>query len=126
MEYLHLQLGQYGNYILRDSTSRSIEALASFLEYGFMYGYSSDWKEWVLDQPSQPYRAMCAEFTELTKENGNICISAAIDDEERALFILSKQAFANMLDDWKKILEAKPKEVFVYFDGEKVTFKTKD
>ncbi len=124
MEFMYVKLEEYNRYYLKKTSSREMTALYNLLlfdRYG-MEDIASDIK-WINDTLGRECKVRGGEFATLYKDDQNAYIESDLDDgEDDAVFVMKKDAFVKMLEEWNAIYLKKPKEATFYFDGEKMTF----
>jgi hypothetical protein len=124
MEFMYVKLEEYNRYYLKKTSSREMIALYNFLLFDrYMMESILFVRDWVTDSLKETYKGLCGEFAFLEKDDQNIYIESDLrDGQDDAIFVMKKDAFVKMLEEWNAIYLKKPKEATLYFDGEKITF----
>ena len=126
MEFMYVALGEHYRdcYCLKKINSREMTALYNFLLFDrYMMNNIKFIQDWVMDLLQEKYTGVGGEFAMLEKDDQNIYIISDLDDDQDyAKFIMKKDVFVKMLEEWNAIYLKKPKEATFYFDGEKMTF----
>ncbi len=79
--------------------------------------------EWVNSNPKYQ-ESIHTEFGDAYMLNNDVIVgSDFVDDTEEDVEIsIKKEAFIQLLNDWREIYLKLPKEVTIYYDGERFTF----
>ncbi len=124
MNFMYMILEDRGRYYLKDTSNRSMDALYWFLmfESNMVHRLDSIIK-WT-NRDLKPQESIHTEFGDAYMLNNNVIVSSDSADTTRedVEIIIKKDAFMQLLNDWKKIYLKLPKEVTIYFDGERFTF----
>lgn len=105
------------HYYLKKVETMVACILANFLTSDVGH-YATDWIKFANDQ-TRPYTSSNASFVD--KDDNNILIGDILSEAEDwgPFFVVTKENFIKLLEDWDKLIRQKPSQIFltIHDDG---------
>jgi len=121
-QILSFSLGDHG-YRRTGSASDEMILLSMFLTTDYFVYFPGFLMKWLSD-PAQD--ATNANLTYLQKEDGMIVVGDLYEEEPIIVFQIPIDRFAKFLDDWKKVIDKKPKKIIITKEGDEITVESKN